>query len=385
MARSATPILPGSTVGVLGSGQLGRMLAQVAARLGYRIHIFSPDANPPAGEVARRNIAAEYLDLDAVAEFARGVDVVTLEFENIPTQALEAASRHAPVRPSAGVLATVQDRLREKRFLRDAGLPCTPFAEVAVEKDLDAAIAQVGLPAVMKTAAWGYDGKGQALVKTRHEAADAWQRLERQPTILESLIDYRAEASVLTVRSPSGEVRSCGPIANDHVNHILDVSTFPADSLAAVADEAIAIAEAAAEKLAAIGLICVEFFVTADNKLLINEIAPRPHNSGHLTIEACCVSQFEQQLRAVCDLPLGDFSRQVPAAAMANLLGDLWSEGEPDWTAAMTDPRVRLHLYGKLDARVGRKMGHLTATADTVAEAEAAVRQCRARLVRRSG
>lgn len=356
------------------------MLAQVAARLGYRVHIFSPDANPPAGEVARRNIAADYLDLDAVAEFARRVDVVTLEFENIPTQALKTAVRHAPVRPSAHVLGTVQDRLREKRFLRDAGLPCTPFAEIAVEKDIDAAIAQVGLPAVMKTTAWGYDGKGQAMVTTRHEAADAWQRLERQPTILEALVDYREEASVLTVRSPSGEVRSCGPIANQHENHILDVSTFPAEKLATVADEAVAIAEAAAEKLEAIGLICVEFFVTADDKLLINEIAPRPHNSGHLTIEACRTSQFEQQLRSVCNLPLGDFTPQVPAAAMANLLGDLWDGGEPDWVAAMTDPRVRLHLYGKLDARKGRKMGHLTATADTVDEAEAAVRDCRDRL-----
>ncbi|MDC0934917.1 5-(carboxyamino)imidazole ribonucleotide synthase [Pirellulales bacterium] len=381
--RQEAAILPGCSVGVLGSGQLGRMFAQAAARMGYRVHVFSPEANSPAGEVAFRQVVAPYDDADAVAEFARDVEVVTLEFENVPAIAAEAAARHAPVRPSGECLQIVQDRLREKRFLKAAGLPCTPFAPVTSDEELTTAVAEVGLPAVMKTAAWGYDGKGQAVVHTESDARHAWEAMDRQDAILEKLIDLRGEASVLAGRAVSGETATFGPIANRHVNHILDVSTYPAGELEPFAADAIEIARAAAAELNAVGLICVEFFVTQDNGLLINEIAPRPHNSGHLTIDACRVSQFEQQVRTICGLPPGPMELVPPAAAMANLLGDLWQFGEPNWSAALTDPRLSVHLYGKTDARVGRKMGHLTATAATIEEAEAAVLEGRAALASR--
>ena len=378
--RHDDAILPGSSIGVMGSGQLGRMFAQAAARMGYRVHVFSPEANSPAGEVAFQRFVAPYDDADAVAEFSRNVEVVTLEFENVPAVAAEAAARHSPVRPSGECLHIVQDRLREKRFLKKIGLPCTPFAPVTSEKELLTAVTEIGLPAVMKTAAWGYDGKGQSIVQSDVEARQAWDAMGRQNAILEELIDLQGEVSVLAGRAVSGEIATFGPIANRHVNHILDVSTYPAGSFQSLAAEAAAIARATAEGLGAVGLICVEFFITRDDRLLINEIAPRPHNSGHLTIEACRVSQFEQQVRTVCGLAPGSMELDVPAAAMANLLGDLWQRGTPHWHSVLNDPRLRLHLYGKTDARVGRKMGHLTATAATVEEAEQAVIEGRSRL-----
>lgn len=374
------PILPGSTLGVLGSGQLGRMFAQAAARMGYRIYVFSPEVNSPAGEVAYRQIVAPYADADAVAEFAREVDVVTLEFENIPVSAVEAAARHAPVRPAGSVLHVTQDRLREKTFLRDAGLPCTPFAPVDSPESLAAAVEQVGLPGVLKTSAWGYDGKGQSLVDGPRELEAAWDAMDRQPAVLEKRIDFQTELSVIVARSPAGREAACGPIRNDHANHILDVSTYPAPELAEAAPDALEIARAVAAELDAVGLICIEMFLTREGRLLVNEIAPRTHNSGHLTIDGCAASQFEQQVRAICGLPLGSFDQIAPAAAMANLLGDLWVDGEPHWAAALSDPRLRLHLYGKTDARPGRKMGHLTALADTPEQAAALVRKGRAAL-----
>jgi 5-(carboxyamino)imidazole ribonucleotide synthase len=379
--RDAQPILPGATLGVLGSGQLGRMFAMAAARLGYRVHIFAPEHDPPAADVALRQTQAPFDDLDAVAEFARSVDAITFEFENIPVAAAQAAARFAPVRPSGAVLHTTQDRLREKRFLRSAGIPVTPFAEATTESQLHEAFVELGLPAVLKTAAWGYDGKGQTLVRTFDELHVAWSALAGAPAILEAWIEFECELSMLAARFAAGEAAFCGPLANDHANHILDVTSYPRPELARCAAQAREIARTVLRELEVVGLICIEFFLTRTGQLLVNEIAPRPHNSGHLTIDACACSQFEQQVRAVCGLPLGSFELSVPAAAMANLLGDLWKGGEPRWARVLTDPRLRLHLYGKTAARSGRKMGHVIGVAATAADAAGLVRAARASLV----
>lgn len=365
MSSDVQTILPGATLGVLGSGQLGRMFSLAAARLGYRAHVFSPYADSPAGQVADQETVADYDDLEAVARFAQTVDVVTLEFENVPTTVTNAVARHAPVRPSCQVLHVTQDRLREKQFLQSVGIPCTPFAEVASDEQLSAAVNQIGVPAVLKTTASGYDGKGQAKIDTVDAAVAAWQSLDRQPAVLEGWVEYEQEFSVLVARSANrNEIAIFPPIANFHENHILDLSVCPVPSLESVVDEAHGIASTIVEQLDAVGILCVEFFLTTDGRLLVNEIAPRPHNSGHLTIDAFATSQFEQQLRAVCGLPLGSTDLKSPAA-MANLLGHLWQSGQPPWPAALSDPAVHLHLYGKTVAKVGRKMGHLTVLADS--------------------
>ena len=377
---SSSRILPGATLGVLGMGQRGRMFAMAATRLGYRVRVYAPEHDAPAADVCWRQSVGAFEDVAAVSEFAASVAVVTLEFENIAPIATETAGRHAPVRPSGFVLHTVQDRLREKRFLERIGVPCSPFAEATTTADLAAAIPAVGLPAVLKTAAWGYDGKGQSLVRSPEDAAAAHAVLGGQPCILEGFVDFQCELSMLVARSPAGEMASFGPVANDHADHILDVSTFPDPSLAPFAPAATEIATTIAHQLDAVGLLCVEFFLTRDGRLLVNEIAPRPHNSGHLTIDACRTSQFEQQVRAVCNLPLGSFEPLVGGASMANLLGDLWSPGEPDWPEVLADPQLRLHLYGKTSARPGRKMGHLTALAADADAARAAAIAGRRRL-----
>jgi 5-(carboxyamino)imidazole ribonucleotide synthase len=381
--RDQQPILPGATLGVFGSGQLGRMYAMAAARLGYRVHIFAPEPDPPAADVALRQTQAAFDDQDAVAEFARSVDAITFEFENIPVAAAHVAARFAPVRPSGDVLHTTQDRLREKGFLRKAGIPVTPFAEATTESEFHEALVEIGLPAVLKTAAWGYDGKGQTLVRTFEEYHAAWLGLGGAPAILEGWIDFECELSMLAARSCAGDVAFCGPLANDHARHILDVTSYPRQQLARYAAKAREIARAVLDQLGVVGLICIEFFLARDGRLLVNEIAPRPHNSGHLTIDACACSQFEQQVRAVCGLPLGSFELTVPAAAMANLLGDVWQAGEPRWERVLADPRLRLHLYGKTDARPGRKMGHLTGLAATADAAASLVRAARQSLLAR--
>ena len=362
-------ILPGATVGMLGSGQLGRMFAQAASRLGYRVHVFSPRENSPTGQVAAQETVADYHDVEAVARFARSVDVVTLEFENVPTTATNTAALHAPVRPSCQVLHVTQDRLREKNFLKSVGIPCTHFAEVASEAQLAAAIDQIGVPAVLKSSASGYDGKGQAKIDSADVALKAWEAIDRQPAVLEGWVEYEREFSVLVARSAGrNEIALYPPIANYHENHILDFSVCPVLSLESVADEAHGIARAIVESLDVIGILCVEFFLMTDGQVLVNEIAPRPHNSGHLTIDACATSQFEQQLRAICGLPLGP-TELISPAAMANLLGQLWQPSEPSWDQLLASPEVRLHLYGKATVEPGRKMGHLTVLADSTQEA----------------
>lgn len=381
-ARPFPVIGPGATLGVLGSGQLGRMFAIAARRMGYRVHTFSPDEDTPTGQVADKEITASYDDLDAVSEFARGVSVVTFEFENVPAATAEAAACCAPVRPSGSILHTTQQRIREKSFLSGAGLPVTPYREVRSYETLNTALGELGYPSILKTAAFGYDGKGQVRINTPDEAVDAWEAIGKQDAVLEGFIDFDREISVVAARGGDGQFVHYGAIENHHSHHILDVSIAPARVKAKIADRAVELARCVLEKLDVVGVLCVEFFVKRDGDLLINELAPRPHNSGHLTVDACVTSQFEQQLRAVCGLPLGSTETHRPAA-MANLLGDLWAEGEPNWLAALAFPDVKLHLYGKTEARPGRKMGHLTALNRDAEEAFRTVVAARGSLVSR--
>jgi 5-(carboxyamino)imidazole ribonucleotide synthase len=362
------PILPGATIGVLGSGQLGRMFAMAATRMGYRVHTLSPDEDTPTGQVAELEITASFDDLDAVRAFARNVDVVTFEFENVPAAAAAIAAEHAPVRPSGHVLHITQQRAREKGFLADGGFPVTPFAHLRHPRDLPDAVAQIGMPAVLKTASFGYDGKGQQKVGTREEATAVWADMGGQEAVLERFIDFDRELSMIGARGANGWVVTYGLVENTHRDHILDTSVYPAAVPSRIERTATEIVRHVLERLDVVGVLCVEFFLTGDGALLINELAPRPHNSGHLTIDACMTSQFEQQVRAVCGLPPGAADLLRPAA-MANLLGELWEEGEPDWAAACLVPGVKLHLYGKSEPRRGRKMGHLTALARDAPEA----------------
>jgi 5-(carboxyamino)imidazole ribonucleotide synthase len=352
-------VLPGATIGVLGSGQLGRMFALDARRMGYRVHTFSPDSDTPTGQISDEEITASYDDLDALAAFAEEVDVVTIEFENIPAPTLEYLADRIPVRPGALVLHTTQHRVREKLFLEKAGLPVVPHSRVSTLNELHSALLMLDYPAVLKTADWGYDGKGQRIIRRAGEAETLFAELDGVDVVLEKFISFERELSVIAARGLSGEFVHYGVVENSHLNHILDYTLAPAALAPRVERRAIEIAESVLAELGVVGVLCVEFFLTADEQLYVNELAPRPHNSGHWTIDACITSQFEQQLRAVCGLPLGDAEILRPAA-MVNLLGDLWDAGEPQWAEACRAEGVKLHLYGKQDARPGRKMGHLT-------------------------
>ena len=363
-------VLPGATIGVFGSGQLGRMLALAARRMGYRFHTFSPGVDTPAGQVADLEVSAEYDDLDAVRAFARGVDVVTFEFENVLNDAAAAAAEIVPVRPSGAALHVTQQRAREKGFLADRGYPVTHFANAQSLDELAIGLGVVGLPAIVKTSAFGYDGKGQHRINHIEEGERVWGLIGHQEAIIERVVDFTMEISVVAARGLDGQFAHYGAIENLHRNHILDLAIAPARVPSGLADEAVHLTRRLVDDLDYVGVLCVEFFVTGDGTLLVNEIAPRPHNSGHLTIDACVTSQFEQQVRAICGLSLGS-TAQIKPAAMVNLLGDLWIDGEPDWAAALAIPGVQLHLYGKSNARVGRKMGHLTVLGDSPGEAAA--------------
>jgi 5-(carboxyamino)imidazole ribonucleotide synthase len=376
---SRAPILPGAVVGVLGSGQLGRMFAIAARQMGYRVHTFSPETDTPTGQVADVEITAPYDDLDAIRDFAKNVDVVTFEFENVPALTVEAAAHFAPVRPSGSVLHITQHRLREKSFLKGNGFPVAPFRPVNSLDELRSAVEQIGCPAILKTAVSGYDGKGQVRLTTAADAEAAFAATGSQEKILEAFIDFELEFSIVAARGHDGTFSHWGLIENIHRNHILDLSFAPARVPKATSAKALEIARSLLETLDVVGVLCIEFFLSRDRRVFINELAPRPHNSGHLTINASLTSQFEQQLRAVCGLPLGatDF---LGSAAMANLLGDLWQDGEPNWAAAAGCPDVKLHLYGKDQVRPGRKMGHLTALASSTDAAVDRVLHARKRL-----
>lgn len=373
-------ILPNSTIGIFGSGQLGRMSAIEARKMGYRVHTFSPGRDTPTGQAADAETSAAYEDLFEVRTFAQSVDVVTFEFENVPSATIEAAAEFAPVHPRGEILHTTQNRLREKTFLSRHGFPLAGFRRVRTIEDLFKGVEELGLAAVLKTAGFGYDGKGQVRINAHSEIEAAFDALKGQEAVLEQFISFEKEVSVVAVRGQDGEFAHYGVIENDHANHILDVSFAPANIDDRTAEQAIEIARAIAEAFEYVGTFCVEFFLEGNGTLRVNEIAPRPHNSGHLTFDACITSQFEQQVRAVCGLPLGSTEFYRPAA-MANLLGDVWAAGEPNWKSALKDPTVKLHLYGKSDPRAGRKMGHITATADSPQQAVDAVRKARKKLM----
>ena len=373
-------IAPGATLGVLGGGQLGRMFAIAARRLGYRIHVFCPEEDAPAAPVADRVFVAPYDDLAAVREFARTVDVVTFEFENVPSATSDACAERVPVRPDGRVLHITQQRLREKGFLRDHGFPVTPFRAIRSLDDLQVATRDLGLPGVLKTASFGYDGKGQRMLRAASEIAEAFEGLKGAEGIYEAFVDFVQEVSVVGARTMDGRFEAFPVFENVHAHHILDVTVCPAridPSLEVAARE---LSRGILEALEVVGLLTVELFVARDGRLIVNELAPRTHNSGHLTLDACITCQFEQQVRAVCGLPLGSTALTGLPAAMANLLGDVWKSGPPHWERALANPRLKLHLYGKGEPRAGRKMWHLTATAATPEAAIAAVREARSSL-----
>ncbi len=370
-----TPIGPGSTVGVMGGGQLGRMFAVAARRMGYRVHIFTPEQNGPAEQFADHAVIADYLNEGAVDRFARDLDVMTFEFENIPAETVRWCAGHCPVRPAGELLATTQHRLSEKTFLSGNGFPVAPFRAVRSEVELDNALDAIGRPAILKTAAWGYDGKGQQMIRGG-EAGEIWEARTGDELILEKAIDFSKELSVIVARGPSGECAVFPLAENIHRNHILDFTVVPARVGPEVAAAAGELARDLAEKMDLIGLLAVEMFLDKKGGLLVNELAPRPHNSGHWSIEGCATSQFEQQLRAVCGLPLGPTTLLRPTA-MANILGEVWRDGEPPWTEALAVPGVHLHLYGKHEPRPRRKMGHLTCLGESADEALAAVTKAR--------
>ncbi len=346
---------PGAVIGILGGGQLGRMTAMAAARLGYHCHIFCPEADAPAAEVARSATVAAYEDLAALDAFADRVDVVTLEFENVPRGAVAHLAEKVPVRPSAEVLAITQDRLAEKRFLSALGVPVADFHAIEGEADIAAAREACGGRCVLKSRRFGYDGKGQVMVCPELPAGEAWRLLGRVPAIAEAVVDFRLEISVLTARSADGRMASYEPAANRHEGGILRVSTVPAPIAPALAAEAVRLAERIATALDLVGLLAVEMFIAGDGRLLVNELAPRPHNSAHWTLDAAETSQFEQHVRTVCGLPLGRTIRFADAV-MTNLIGDEVTRAE----ACLEQPGMRLHLYGKAEVRPGRKMGHVT-------------------------
>ena len=382
-------IVQGSTIGILGGGQLGRMTAMAARSLGYRVQVMDPDPSCPARFVVDACFVGSWNDARAAADLARGSDVITLEIEQISIASLEAAARHAPVRPGKDILAMVQDRIQQKNWLRDHGYPVGPYRAIHSESDLLQAVAELGGRIYLKHARGGYDGKGQVKLDIPpaglpgDDVALAWRTLGGQPCVAEKAFDLQAEISVMVARNPGGEIVAYPAAMNHHEHQILVWSALPSSISTSLEKRAQEIATTMASQLKLEGLLAVEMFVTAGEGLFVNELAPRPHNSYHASQRCCVTSQFEQAVRAVCDLPLGDV-RIMRAAAIANLLGDLWlNDGlqtEPHFAQALAVPEVSLHLYEKHTARAGRKMGHLSATADTAEEAVRRVIEARSRL-----
>jgi 5-(carboxyamino)imidazole ribonucleotide synthase len=373
-------IVPPATLGILGGGQLGRYFVIAARTMGYRTMVLEPDPHAPAAAVADVHLIAAYDDPVALGELAAQCAVVTTEFENPPAASLEQLAADTLVRPSPAAIGIAQDRRTEKRFLTDIGVPVAPFA--VIEEAADIGAHGVGFPAILKTARLGYDGKGQVTVADDAQLADAWSDMGGVACVLEQRLPLDREVSVVLGRSPDGRTASYPVADNTHVNGILDLTVVPAAGFGALEDEAVRLAVAIAEALDYVGVLAVEMFVVG-GALIVNELAPRPHNSGHWTLDASPTSQFEQQVRAVCGLRLGDTSLAVPAVAMVNLLGDLWLGGEPDWFALTDDAGAHLHLYGKREPRQGRKMGHLTVTASAADDAAGLALACREHARRR--
>jgi 5-(carboxyamino)imidazole ribonucleotide synthase len=372
-------ILPGATLGVMGGGQLGRMFAHAAQRMGYFTAVLDPDADSPAGLVSHHHIHTDYLDSDGLGRLAQLCAAITTEFENVPARALETLAAQRPVAPGADAVAIAQDRAREKAHFSRCGVPCAPHALIESREQL-AAVTDDLLPGVLKTSRLGYDGKGQLRVKTREELTAAWDELKHVACVLEKLLPLAAECSVIVARGRDGQMVNLPPQLNLHRGGILAVTEVHEGNLPpARAAEAVASARAIAEGVHYVGVLCVEFFVLADGSLVVNEMAPRPHNSGHYSMDACDVSQFDLQVRALAGLPLTQ-PRQHSPAVMLNLLGDLWfthgnDERDPPWDEVLALPGTHLHLYGKQSARKGRKMGHLNVTGPTAAAARASALQ----------
>ncbi len=345
---------PGSTIGIVGGGQLGRMLARAASRMGYKTHIYTDEKDSPASHVATKTTVGAYQDAAALRAFGQSVDVVTFEFENIPAETLEMLDYLVAVRPKPSVLFTTRHRLREKEFIRAQGVKTAPFAPVRNAEELAAAIKTIGVPSVLKTCELGYDGKGQVVIKNAADAEKAWATLGKMECVLEGFIEFSAEASIIVARSTNGEARCYPLVENIHRDHILHKTIAPASFIDAHQAEATRIAKTLAEALNVVGLLAVELFVTNDG-LLVNELAPRPHNSGHWTMEGAPTSQFEQHIRAICGWALGDTTAHRPCE-MINLLGDDWNQ----WQEYAKQPEAHVHLYGKTESRPGRKMGHVT-------------------------
>lgn len=345
---------PGSTIGIVGGGQLGRMMSMAAARLGYHVHIFTPEPNAPASEVSRRTTRSEYTVKQELEAFASSVHVITFEFENIPHESLRLLESITPVHPSPELLMISQNRLREKAFVREHNIGTAPYKRVTSLEELRRAVGDIGFPCIVKTAEMGYDGKGQATLKDDSRLEEVWEQLNTSEAIVEGFVDFTMEISVIAARNRQGVIKLYPPVQNVHKNHILHETIVPAPLRPSVKEKALAIAHVLAEKSGLVGLLAVEMFVTRDGDVLVNEIAPRPHNSGHWSMDGAPCSQFEQAIRAVCGLPLGD-SAPYGGARMLNLIGD----DIHHWPQYLKDPKARLHLYGKADARPGRKMGHV--------------------------
>ena len=375
-------ILPGATVGVLGGGQLGRMFALQARTMGYGVVVLDPDPASPAGAVANRHIQAPYDDERALSDLSESCAAITTEFENVPAAALQTLTRSSLVRPPVEAVATSQDRIAEKSFLQSHGIPTAKFRAVRDLRELKTAVTALRLPALLKTSRFGYDGKGQALVKSEEDAVRAYQRFGGVPCVLEERLALECELSVVLARGVDGDVAAFPVAENQHRDGILETSVVPARVPEAMTREARELATGLAEEMEYVGVLGVELFVANGSRLLVNEMAPRPHNSGHYTLDACSTDQFEQQLRALCGLPLARPWLLSPVA-MINLLGDLWADGEPRWEEALSRPGVRLHLYGKAEARPGRKMGHLNCLATNSDRALATALETRDALRRR--
>lgn len=352
-AENGQILTPGSVIGILGGGQLGRMSALAAGRLGYKVHIFSPEKDGPAAQVAWKQTVADYTDLAALEAFAKSVDVITFEFENIPAASAEILAKLKPTRPAPHVLHITQERLREKRFLERINVPITGFREINGADELPKAVTTLGTPSILKSASFGYDGKGQVRIEAGIDLNSAWQKMGGSKAILESFVDFDCEISVIVARNSQGEIALYEPARNHHKNHILETSSVPAGIATKTAQLAEAIARHIAGEIDLIGLLAVEMFVTKEGRVLVNELAPRPHNSGHWSLDGAVTSQFEQHIRAVCGLMLGNPARHSNTV-MTNLIGD---EVE-SWPQLLADPDIKLHLYGKRQARPGRKMGH---------------------------
>ena len=362
-------ILPGAMLGLLGGGQLGRMFTMAAQTLGYQVTVLDPTTDSPAGRIAERHLQADYLDYQALSDLSSTCAAITTEFENVPAEALRYLAQQRVVSPGANSVSIAQSRIQEKQFLSANGFAVVPFAVIQSGDDLASPIYQSLCPGILKVSQLGYDGKGQVRITHINDLSPAFEKLRQVPCVLEQFLPLAGEISVILARGFDGKTVHFPVIENQHQQGILDISLIPARVSDSIQQQACRIATELATKLDYQGVLCVEFFLLNDGQLLINEIAPRPHNSGHFSIDACITSQFEQQVRTLCQLPLGSTAMKTPAAVMINLLGDLWHNGEPDWRFVLKQPAAKLHLYGKSEARPGRKMGHITVLGDTLEHA----------------